>query len=176
MRRDAFLTALGAVLAAPSSVRAQTPPRMLWLQRPEVNLSVYQPLTLDDRNVYVPGYRAFCAVLRDIHVPFDEGYRAISVTTLKCLYVAQAAVTLNFGRTLPIVVHSGYRTPETNAAIEGAARNSLHMRGQAVDFHIPGLDIDTLFRVVRAIPDSGGVGLYSSWIHVDSGYKRTWNG
>lgn len=176
MRRNAFLTALAAVLATPLGAAAQTPPRMLWLQRPEVDLSVYQPLTLDDRNVYAPGYRAFCATLRDIHVPFDEGYRAISVTTLKCLYLTQAAVTLNFGRTLPIVVHSGYRTPETNAATEGAARNSLHMHAEAVDFHIPGIEIDTLFKIVRAIPDSGGVGLYDSWIHVDSGYRRTWTG
>ena len=77
----------------------------------------------------------------------------------------------------PIVVHSGYRTPQTNAAIEGAARNSLHMWGMAADFHIPGVSIDDLWQECWSCPMSGGVGYYpSGWVHMDVGPNRRWNG
>jgi uncharacterized protein YcbK (DUF882 family) len=41
----------------------------------------------------------------------------------------------------PIEILSGYRSPETNRALrrEGAAKNSFHLVGRAVDVRIPGL-------------------------------------
>ena len=47
----------------------------------------------------------------------------------------------------PIVVLSGYRSPEVNAAV-GGAKNSAHMRGQAADIIVPGM---TPLDVCRAI-------------------------
>src|SRR5690242_11503973 len=38
-----------------------------------------------------------------------------------------------WGYSRPLLVRSGYRTPQTNASIEGAAPASLHLRGLAVD-------------------------------------------
>lgn len=45
-------------------------------------------------------------------------------------------VRLHFGR--PVIVTSGYRSPEVNRAARGA-RNSQHTRGQAADFTVPGV-------------------------------------
>jgi len=76
----------------------------------------------------------------------------------------------NFG---PTVINSGYRGPELNAAIGGAA-TSQHCRGEAVDIECPGipnhevaewiqnnLDFDQLILefYTMGIPDSG-------WVHV----------
>ena len=33
-----------------------------------------------------------------------------------------------------LIIKSGYRTPQTNSAIRGAARRSKHVEGRAVDF------------------------------------------
>lgn len=33
----------------------------------------------------------------------------------------------------PFIINNGFRTPEQNAAIQGSAKNSAHMRGLAVD-------------------------------------------
>ena len=73
----------------------------------------------------------------------------------------------------PTVINSGYRGPELNAAIGGAA-TSQHCRGEAVDIECPGianhevaewiqnnLDFDQLILefYTLGIPDSG-------WVHV----------
>jgi uncharacterized protein YcbK (DUF882 family) len=76
-----------------------------------------------------------------------------------------------------VFVTSAFRTEKTNAALrsEGAARNSLHMSGRAVDLIVPGhgsLNYETLAeRVWR-----GGVGLYhcSGFVHFDTGNLRGW--
>jgi uncharacterized protein YcbK (DUF882 family) len=39
-----------------------------------------------------------------------------------------------------IKILSGYRTPQTNAQLEGSALNSQHMRAMALDIHIPDVD------------------------------------
>jgi uncharacterized protein YcbK (DUF882 family) len=39
-----------------------------------------------------------------------------------------------------IKILSGYRTPETNAQLEGAALNSQHLRAMALDIHISDVD------------------------------------
>jgi uncharacterized protein YcbK (DUF882 family) len=77
----------------------------------------------------------------------------------------------------PIVVHSGYRTPETNAVTEGAAYNSLHMYGRAVDFDVPGVATSDLADLCWSCPRSGGVGYYGGgWVHLDTGPHRYWTG
>ncbi len=78
-----------------------------------------------------------------------------------------------------IRVSSGYRTKDTNDLLRrqgyGAARNSLHMQAKAIDLSIPGLEIPKLHAVAEAA-SRGGVGLYPSFVHVDSGQQRRWTG
>lgn len=69
---------------------------------------------------------------------------------------------------------SGYRTGKTNRALAGAARNSLHLEGRAVDFLIPGVPVERLAAYAEWL-QIGGVGHYRGrFIHVDSGPLRRW--
>ena len=70
---------------------------------------------------------------------------------------------------------SGYRTPRTNAALPGAARDSMHMYGRAVDFRIDGVGTARLAAYMERM-QVGGVGRYdgTGFVHIDSGRLRRW--
>lgn len=76
-------------------------------------------------------------------------------------------------------VISGYRSPETNAALrrrsEGVAARSLHMVGQAIDIRVPGIGLPMLHAAALDLA-AGGVGYYpaSNFVHVDVGRLRRW--
>ena len=76
-------------------------------------------------------------------------------------------------------VFSGYRSPASNARLRrvssGVAKNSFHMRGQAVDVRLSGVATSTLARAARKM-ECGGVGYYSRFVHLDTGDVRTWHG
>jgi len=78
-----------------------------------------------------------------------------------------------------IHVLSGYRTTETNAQLRkqsiGAAVQSFHVKGQAVDFYVPGQDLHEVQKMARSLI-LGGVGYYpeSGFVHIDTGYARHW--
>lgn len=76
----------------------------------------------------------------------------------------------------PVVVHSGFRSKLLNTHIGGSA-NSQHLKGEAADFHIPGLDLRDVFNTVRTagirfgqliLEDGDGDGT-PSWIHISLG-------
>ena len=81
--------------------------------------------------------------------------------------------------TQPFHVISGYRSPKTNAMLNGkssgVATRSLHMQGKAIDIRLPGRKLadvrDTALDMKR-----GGVGYYarSDFVHVDTGRVRRW--
>lgn len=74
-------------------------------------------------------------------------------------------------------ITSGYRSRKTNNQLRsrgvGAARNSLHIQAKAIDFSFPGLDMTMLHKMAQA-QGPGGVGLYRSFVHIDSGPHRRW--
>jgi uncharacterized protein YcbK (DUF882 family) len=76
-----------------------------------------------------------------------------------------------------IIINSGYRSPETNAQLEGAALNSQHTRAMALDVHIPEVDHNQVARDVASFVD-GGVGMYPNrgFVHYDFGPLRRWVG
>ncbi len=96
---------------------------------------------------------------------------------LDMLYVVQQKIAL----TQPFQVISGYRSPKTNAMLHrttsGVAKQSRHMRGQAIDIRLPGNGLKHLLQAAHEIR-AGGVGYYpkSSFIHLDIGPYRTWQG
>ena len=47
----------------------------------------------------------------------------------------------------PVIVHSGYRSPAVNKAV-GGSKTSQHMRGEAADLHVVGVDFFTVARFV----------------------------
>lgn len=99
----------------------------------------------------------------------------------------RAIETLNYLSALlevPVIqINSAYRSPDYNAKLvrrgEGAARDSLHQYGQALDYFIPGISIKevcsyTLY--ARNLMGYGGVGYYprSGFVHLDAGPRKEW--
>lgn len=76
----------------------------------------------------------------------------------------------------PVIVTSGYRSPEHNRRVRGA-RKSAHMDCAAADIQVPGVSRWELARFARSLPGRGGVGTYchTASVHVDVGAERDWN-
>lgn len=76
-------------------------------------------------------------------------------------------------------VLSGYRSPKTNQMLRtrsgGVAKNSLHLRGQAIDIRLPELATSKVRDAAVALA-RGGVGYYarSDFVHLDTGNVRRW--
>jgi uncharacterized protein YcbK (DUF882 family) len=83
------------------------------------------------------------------------------------------------GTTEPILLLSGYRTPETNASLRArgteTATNSLHLEGMAADLRIQGVSTRWI-RDAGLYLRQGGVGYYpgSDFTHIDTGPVRRW--
>lgn len=73
----------------------------------------------------------------------------------------------------------GYRSSWSNeflrARTAGVAKNSLHLRAEAIDLRMPGVETAKLRAVALSLHE-GGVGYYphSNFIHVDVGRVRQW--
>lgn len=84
------------------------------------------------------------------------------------------AIQHMLGTTQPYHVNSGYRNPASNATV-GGARQSYHMRGKALDLSTPEKPPSALQGAGKALK-KGGVGVYRTFTHVDSGPVRSWSG
>ncbi len=181
MKRDNFLTALVATALAglsPSAIRAAVPNgknRELWLRRAGSGDEIMTPFCVDGRTVYEPGYRAICWLMRDRNIATAQGYVQIDIIEIEALWEVQQALALH-GIRQPLVITSGYRSPQTNAAIENAARNSMHCYAKAADMYVEGVSTRELFATCWSRAVSGGIGYYDSHVHLDSGTRRWWVG
>ncbi|MDR3374035.1 MAG: DUF882 domain-containing protein [Ancalomicrobiaceae bacterium] len=85
------------------------------------------------------------------------------------------------GTTSPIEVVCGYRTSGTNNMLRsrsrGVAKFSQHTLGKALDFYLPGVNLEHL-REIGMRKQYGGVGFYptsgSPFVHMDTGNVRAW--
>jgi len=81
----------------------------------------------------------------------------------------------------PIIVISGYRSPEFNARINGA-RSSQHMQATASDIKVKGVTPrkvhSTILKLIKeGRIEEGGLGLYETFVHYDVRGKRArWYG
>jgi hypothetical protein len=67
---------------------------------------------------------------------------------------------------LPVIISSGYRSLEANAAV-GGSHNSQHMEGQAADFTIPGMSLEKVFNTIfKNLPYDQLIFEFGKWIHV----------
>lgn len=73
----------------------------------------------------------------------------------------------------PVSISSGYRTAAHNAKVGGASQ-SQHLYGAAADIVVAGAEPLAVAQYVEFLqPDSGGIGLYQSFTHVDVRENRS---
>lgn len=96
-------------------------------------------------------------------------------TTLVDLDLIEALERLR-KKVKPIHITSGYRCSRHNKEIKGKI-GSYHLIGKAADVYVEGLETSSLYYHVISIPlfEKGGVGIASTFIHVDTrGYRTRW--
>lgn len=77
----------------------------------------------------------------------------------------------HFGK--PITINSAYRNATYNKKIGGVS-NSQHVKGTAADIVVSGIAPSEVVKYAEYImPNKGGIGLYSSFVHVDVRAKRS---
>ncbi|NJM32544.1 MAG: DUF882 domain-containing protein [Limnobacter sp.] len=155
-------------------------PRTLNLVRPQSGEKL-KITYWKDGDLNLNAYEQVCELLRDVQA--NRIFR-MDTQLIDTLWAAQAFVR-RYGFEAPVEITSGYRSPETNSRLieQGlpAARNSLHLRGQAADFCLNGLHPQILGQLVQGF-QAGGVGFYfrvgakGGWIHADTGPARQWRG
>jgi len=72
----------------------------------------------------------------------------------------------------PLTINSAYRCRKHNIE-EGGRPNSMHLRGEAFDISIKGLNKDKLEYAARGVGFTG-FGYYNTFLHVDTGRRRFW--
>ena len=82
------------------------------------------------------------------HREFDNTPNQLQINNLQRLAEFLETVRALLGK--PILVDSGFRSPEVNHAV-GSTSNSQHMKGCAADIRVPGM---TPAEVVKAIYDA----------------------
>ena len=77
----------------------------------------------------------------------------------------------HFGK--PVTINSAYRTPTYNVKVGGVS-NSQHVKGTAADIVVKGVSHKEVAQYAEYImPKSGGIGLYSSFVHIDVRKNRS---
>ena len=171
LARRSFLGGLTATLACLPGFASAGAIRRLTLVRPasgEILRNV--PFWWDDAP-FEPGLAKLDWLMRDVYA---QRVRPIDMRLFYLLAMLQA----EFGGR-PILVTSGYRTRATNEWLRsqgiGAARDSFHLRGRAVDIKLSGVPLARV-AAFGSLLGLGGVGLYGAFVHLDTGPKRIWRG
>ncbi len=164
---------LGSRLALPDWASAQTAPtgrlRLLNLNTQERISVRYRSRTgqYDQRALEDINYVLRC--------PHSDQVCEIDIQLLE--YLNRIVNLVGPGK--EVHISSAYRSPTYNAWLvrtgKGAAPNSLHMTGQAIDIAIPGVRLSHVWRAAAKLRQ-GGVGNYRrrGFIHIDTGPVRYW--
>lgn len=106
-----------------------------------------------------------------------DGDRAVWIEPrlFDLLAAVQTSMSRIHGAPLPLMLTSGYRTPQHNAALEGSARNSMHLYGYAADLQAPGYTPKAI-ALAASFFAQGGIGLYDGFTHLDVWKLRVWTG
>jgi uncharacterized protein YcbK (DUF882 family) len=159
----------GGVAGLPARAGWSRWPRELRITRPDAQESV-RAVYWADGALQPEGYRAINRIYRDLQANVE---RPISVGLLNLNYVMQCAVA-QLWSARPMVLLSGFRTPQTNRRV-GGVEPSVHFAGEADDYIYSGLSFDDNLRLARWF-QVGGLGVYPDRrsLHKDLGRSRTW--
>jgi uncharacterized protein YcbK (DUF882 family) len=152
------------------------------LTTPERSLALYNPHTNDSFNgVYWRNGKYVTAAMKNINYIMRD-FRAHDIKQIDThLADLLSAIAIKLKPEKPFHIISGYRSPETNAILrkrgKGAAKNSYHIQGKAVDIRLPGYRTSELRRTAFKLK-GGGVGYYphQGFVHIDVGPIRYWKG
>lgn len=105
-----------------------------------------------------------------------DAYPADRIEThLRPLCLALEAVrdelSLMRGKSVPLAIISGYRSPRWNERV-GGVKASRHMEGDAADVRAMGVSVEELHATALRLHRQGkirigGLGLYKGWVHLD---------
>ena len=116
-------------------------------------------------------YLNICWLMRDIQADrvFPMSHGLLDVLCGVQAWLARTGVEA------PLRIHSGYRTPKTNQRTEGAALDSRHIVGRAVDISVAGVP-NLRLAGMASVLGRGGTGLYPgrNFVHVDTGDESIW--
>ena len=78
---------------------------------------------------------------------------------------------------VPVIITSGYRTPEHNKKV-GGAKKSTHMVGIAADIVVKGVSPGKVAQYAELLmPEYGGIGEYRTFVHIDVRHQKVrWHG
>jgi uncharacterized protein YcbK (DUF882 family) len=165
-------------LAAVAAVYPLRAGKVFASQRTEKSLNLYNIHTGEslDTTYLVSGkydYEAIERINRLLRCHYTNEVKTINFRVLDLLSDIRNSVAPD--RQVNII--SGYRSPEYNEYLtqlgRHVARNSMHLRGLAVDFAIDGIGTHKISGVARSFA-SGGVGSYPEFVHIDVGPVRYW--
>lgn len=126
-----------------------------------------------DNELMWEGYAKACEILKDV-----SGRQAVQMDVrLLDVLAALQGYFHERGSVAPLNVLSGFRSLKTNDALEGAAKNSMHLYGRAADVYMGGVAVKDLMQVSKHFK-VGGVGFYPerNFLHLDTGLVRVWKG
>lgn len=189
LSRRSFLIGLGAVAASTLAMPASAAPVKLASLIPakpksyDRYVSFYNQHTGESfEGLYRYGDQYIGASLHEINRIMRDfrtnEVHEIDPRLVDVMFNVQQGIFKKGGRGAYEVI-SGYRSPKTNAMLrskgEGVAKNSYHLKGQAVDFRLKNFPTREIHKVALDLK-AGGVGLYrsSDFVHVDTGPVRTW--
>lgn len=116
-------------------------------------------------------YLNICWLLRDMQADrvFPMNHGLLDVLCGVQTWLARTGIDA------PLRIHSGYRTPKTNQRTEGAALDSRHIVGRAVDISVSGVS-NVRLAGMASLLGRGGTGFYPgrNFVHVDTGDERIW--
>lgn len=161
-----------AYARAVADAAGRAPVSRLWMKREQTGEQV-SAIVRGPAGYHAPDHHMLSWLMRDV----QDGNAAVWIDPrlFDLLADIQGAMSAVHGSVVPLVITSGYRTPDHNSRLEGAARASLHLNGCAADLKVPGYDSRAL-AFAGALYARGGVGVYPTFCHLDTGAVRAWAG
>jgi uncharacterized protein YcbK (DUF882 family) len=173
LSRRAFCKALAAAALFPGGVAAAAAPRGHRLGLHNIHTGENLDLTLRQRGRY--DRDTLAALNRFFRCHHTGEIAEIDPTAVDALCDIRRSLRVE----TRIHIVSGYRSPAYNDLLRRlgrkVAKQSLHTRGLAIDFAVPGCSNARVAQAARALA-AGGVGVYRDFVHIDTGRVRYWKG